>query len=804
MEQGQGIEVARKEHEPRIAPSPEFSKRILVGPSRPELLNPNTPSVAIQKDELGTPAQRDYTIFNTRSDEERKDYWSQQEQKTFDEQKEVWLSQTLSLFTNAKEFFTTSNKGKEWSMLFKHLDIDTQNITKEQIEAFYDRYLHSANKKGEGIKKFVQDVLDVPVLKSSQGEFSRALLQKHLDAIEWIAGVFGEKSSQVISRLTDAEAQAQTDPDSLANATDPTLSDKEIELLEFLSGEKYKKPPEIPEKPYEERPHYEERKDDITDSVLDQQQPEQPQRETPSIEADTEMGLEKRVEAQKNYIERIKNRYTAERLTDMAHIARFGETRDGKKVTLDEQQKARKEAARLQNFLISLNQQPKDYITELEELNKTLPPMQENTRLSIVIPAYREEKRIQQTLESWINQLSRDNQPIDPTSIEILILVNRPNDQRDFDQTTSMIEEFKKTHPAFTNSIHAVEKTFNFPMTKKRQADGAEIETPEVSMGIIYRLVTDLALIRNLSREGNNKTRIANHAIRTGGADVVARNPHHVDRILTSFDNDPHLEQYVSLSDYPPSVYKKIPLLFLARHLYDHMNDRLTQGLSHIGLGTYRASLYAEAGGFEYRAKIAEEMELSKRMRDVIVAKKQDMQVARKRDLVLNALDDPRRDIAALFVGRPLTQAYSDYDVNEAVRTLDIDQVLTSPLPSQAELSLENMNTQADAILKSYLGLFVDPKKGVFEADSADITATYFKESLAQLGIPPEHIVITYNGQPYSKALFAEELRRSTQPIHELREKFSISITTLPSPKELERIAEKQYQEKNGEWGLSF
>lgn len=506
--------------------------------------------------------------------------------------------------------------------------------------------------------------------------------------------------------------------------------------------------------------------------------------------------IEEEVKQQQMYIDKIQNRYTVANLEKNLVIARQKKTQDGEDVDDTTYNKSVREAKRLQIFLNSLNKEPRDYLTELEEVNGALLPMGENARFSIVIPAYSEGKNIQQTLRSWTEQIDLSGNAIDPSQIEILVLINRPNETKQFDQTDLEIEKFKQANPQFASSMQYVQKTFNFPNKKVKAVDGTEKEVPDVHMGTIYRYATDLAMLRNLNRNGKSHERIANHVIRTGGADVVARSPYHVARIIDSFEKNVPQEQYVSLSDYHPDVYKKIPLLFMTKKLQDQMNEQLTKGLSNIGLGTYRASLYARAGGFEPRVKIAEEMELSRRMRKVLRESHEDLRKARKRDLIINALDDPRRDIVTLFAGKTITEAYSDYNTNLTVRDTNIKEILEKDIPPVVELTPQNLSKQANAILKLYIEQFFDPSRQQLEPHATLAAIKALQGSLASLGIKQEDIHISFSGQPFDEDL----LKKSSLPINEIKDRVSLEITSVPSVDEISRLLEEEYKKYHGEW----
>lgn len=542
-------------------------------------------------------------------------------------------------------------------------------------------------------------------------------------------------------------------------------------------------PPKEPPKKPDEKPDEKDTDKKYFEHQMDREHPD-----------DEIISPEDRIANQQRYIESIARRYTVDNLRHLVEETRTGET-------VRDYQTRKREAIRLQSFLYSLNREPRDYIAELEEVNTSLKPMSSETRLSILIPAYNESTRIERTLETWTTQqLKEDGTPINPHEIEIVVLVNRPNTSKSFDNTREVIDAFRKKHPEFADSIQVIEKTFNFEsVTKKVGAQDREF--PDVRMGTIYRYLTDLAILRNTRRlsEGASEEVVAQHVMRTGGADVYKRSPYHVAHILNSF-TDTEIEQYVSLSDYSPEVYEKLPLLFLAKQLQENMNEDLTHGLSHIGLGTYRAALYAEAGGFEHSMKVAEEMELSKRVRRVLQKRGGSMEQYRRRDLVLNALDDPRRDIATLYQGRAITRAYEDYQENQSIRSMDIAEILAGDIPDRAQLTTDNLSVQADGIFKLYLDLYYDPENGVGEPQSTQETIESFLSAFHTLGIQRDAVHIIYGGKPFDLKTFTDEVTSSAAPINEIRKKFRVEISELPDEEQIHGLIEQQYEDVHGEW----
>lgn len=217
------------------SPSPEFSRRLLLAPTNKDALNPALPLGPSTRESLGTLTERNYTIFNTHSNQERTAYWSTKPEQTKEAQMEAWLTGTQATFANGREFFTNSAQGKQWAEVYKKLGLSADNIQRDSLKQFYTKYLGNADAVNGGVKQFVTDVLASPAYRTADGKFDSTKLEKDIPAITWLANVFGEKSSQIVSSLTAAEGIVQDNPDALVTNTDTTLSTQESELLGSLN-----------------------------------------------------------------------------------------------------------------------------------------------------------------------------------------------------------------------------------------------------------------------------------------------------------------------------------------------------------------------------------------------------------------------------------------------------------------------------------------------------------------------------------------------------------------------------------------
>lgn len=83
------------EKESTRTPSPEFSRRVLAASSNIDAANPNRPYSLPSREALGTFINRDYTLYNTRSDDERVAHWRESKITEFDAQKNAWTDSTI-------------------------------------------------------------------------------------------------------------------------------------------------------------------------------------------------------------------------------------------------------------------------------------------------------------------------------------------------------------------------------------------------------------------------------------------------------------------------------------------------------------------------------------------------------------------------------------------------------------------------------------------------------------------------------------------------------------------------------------
>lgn len=213
--------------------------RLLVGG---RALNPNArnlPFVTVES--LGNFAQRDYSPFNQASTRERQKFWQSRENDEFARQKESWINQVVSVFQNNQSFFQETEKGRRITGILSAFQIDSQQFTASDAQSLFNKYCNT----GSNIKQFVTDIINIPDL------------EENLPAIQWLAGILGRTSAEIVKHLVDAEVKLQTQPDELVENVNADqkinhLNQEEKRLLEFLTEVEETEPESLPFRPQQQ------------------------------------------------------------------------------------------------------------------------------------------------------------------------------------------------------------------------------------------------------------------------------------------------------------------------------------------------------------------------------------------------------------------------------------------------------------------------------------------------------------------------------------------------------------------------
>jgi hypothetical protein len=195
-------------------PSPETSRfNETFAALHPLLLAlPNGLTGPVTRESLGNIANRNYSLFESRSMDIRERLWAGR--GDFQTKMGIWLPDTIKKFQDAKDFFNRSDRGRHWAVVLDRLDINARDFKEEDALQLYQKYL-SGNRSGEKSSQFVQDLI-------SSDDFSLA----DREAITWIGAIFGTEedparkeeiagADETIFHHAYAEKRFQQDPDDM-------------------------------------------------------------------------------------------------------------------------------------------------------------------------------------------------------------------------------------------------------------------------------------------------------------------------------------------------------------------------------------------------------------------------------------------------------------------------------------------------------------------------------------------------------------------------------------------------------------
>ncbi len=322
----------------------------------------------------------------------------------------------------------------------------------------------------------------------------------------------------------------------------------------------------------------------------------------------------------------------------------------------------------------------------LTNLSTQIPEMNEKCKFAINLPAYREWKNIFKAIyEYTVKQKNEQDERLDPELFEINIFLNRPNSTIEFDKETEQeVERFKKKYPKY--KVNLIKHTFNFDNW--------------VVMWEIYKTMADLSVYRNIKRQDSNEKN--NLILRNWWADAKEKNKYFLQHVMKQFDKNEDIAVYKSESRYPKEVLEKCPLLNIMYTLYSWLNRVYTKGKSNIGSWSYKSDIYASVWWFNWELCVREDIDLAARMRSYVW--RNNLKI--KKDLVKNAIDDPRRVIMTLYKWKGIESQYNNFgwDVEKELRDIDWqEKLLIEELPNTLILTKENLEKHLTSLYHFYL-----------------------------------------------------------------------------------------------------
>lgn len=169
-------------------------------------------------------------LMDSASIRERNRYWKMQGEQTKEEQLSLWKKSVVEKITA----IPTSSLTKDHVDFFTKMGINVEGFTEKDAQELYNAYF-AKDKQGQGIHLFIDAV--ITAYKTNTGGTDVAALKTHLPALQWMAGMFGGNSSELIAQLLDAKIDNQADETIFVQQRKDKVNDlteREKELLVFL------------------------------------------------------------------------------------------------------------------------------------------------------------------------------------------------------------------------------------------------------------------------------------------------------------------------------------------------------------------------------------------------------------------------------------------------------------------------------------------------------------------------------------------------------------------------------------------
>lgn len=343
------------------------------------------------------------------------------------------------------------------------------------------------------------------------------------------------------------------------------------------------------------------------------------------------------------------------------------------------------------------------YLEELESMVSSAPPMSENCRLSIGIPAYRAGFNIVKMLELYGKQIDKNGIPIDPNLFEVIVFDNHSTGVAK-DNTQEEVERFQKDHPGV--KVIYVHKQWG-------------LQEPATSANA-RRCLADLALLRTSQRKSHQ---VRDHILVFNDDDAEEMSDEYLHYIITAFDENPKIDALTGKNVLPDWAMQK-PNLIAATRLWAIMSIivegggvgdiRHKQPVGMVGRNmAMRASIYSAVGGFnpEGEGDSVDDLEMSWLIADARDWDPQSVVFLNKAKIIT----DPRRHLLALANRNPVFHMYLPKTFFDSLEVGDIDKdELLKKIPDDLDLDLLEKEVNAwwqgrEAAEYQYLGPQFEP-----------------------------------------------------------------------------------------------
>ncbi|MCK9186345.1 hypothetical protein M0P48_02825 [Candidatus Gracilibacteria bacterium] len=323
----------------------------------------------------------------------------------------------------------------------------------------------------------------------------------------------------------------------------------------------------------------------------------------------------------------------------------------------------------------------------LERLNAEIPAMDEQCQVSVLIPAFLEEKHVFDAIRGFAKQFNEEGTaPLNPAKWEIIVLVNT---EKDVEKDDTLKEALRAQQTFSGIKIHVLEYEFS---------------PGERTIGAVRKILTDLAVMRHETRAKKDK----NFYIQSTDADLI-----HVDNRLVSnhinmMESYPKLDAIAGITLIDPELLAQIDVLLL-KTLAKERTRILLQTLPPETFGSnkpygrvlaggnamFRSSTYAEIGGYNPSLKRSEDLDISVKIESI-----------RSGTIELVSgiiISSARRFVSSLFQGQmlPSYQNFGEANHEREIRKLSHEQIMEGVKEC---LVLDENNIK---IIEFYLNIFI-------------------------------------------------------------------------------------------------
>jgi aminoglycoside phosphotransferase (APT) family kinase protein len=289
----------------------------------------------------------------------------------------------------------------------------------------------------------------------------------------------------------------------------------------------------------------------------------------------------------------------------------------------------------------------------------------QDTRIVLALPAYKEGKNIIRSLESYASQSAMHQ-------AAILIFDNRPEGTKP-DATEQIVRKFMTQHPDL--KIGYIKAQF---AEQARNIGNIRKVANDVMVELIDR--------RNESHPGQNFDQIymiSNDADPgMEGNDQAPYRSDYFKTIINYFDN-PQNQQVDAIAgkiDFPADVLSRVPKMLVARRFWQYLDivkkwkREKTKGMTHlVGRNSaWRVASYCAIGGYNAEATCGEDTHIGS---SIFKIRGEDPRSIRYHNQAV-VYTDPRRDLMQIAENKPLAYQYSDFKGSDALRDLPTPFIL--------------------------------------------------------------------------------------------------------------------------------